>query len=219
MSVTTNMNLTLPTVTVTLGPTWANEVNAAFEKVDSHNHSSGSGVKVNPAGMNINANLDFNDNRAINVSGTKYQNLIAAESGASNTNLIHVVGGDLYYTNGSGTAIQLTSGGAIISSPGAITSYTRSQISSNLVISPASSVVFFNVDTTIARSITLPLASAVADGRIYIFKDEDGTANTNNITINRAGSDTIDGQTSVVVDSNFGSVQVVGDGSSQWFIS
>ena len=219
MSVTTNMSLTLPTVSVTLGPQWANEVNAALETIDSHDHSSGKGVKIKPSGMNINAALDFLNNRAINLSGSRYQSLSATQTGSSNTNLVYSVSGNLYFTNGSGTAIQITSGGSLVSSPGAVTSFQRQAVSSNLTISPASNVVFFNVDTTASRTITLPLASAVSDGRIYIFKDEDGSSNSFPITIDTAGSDTIDGSSSATIDSNYGSITVIGDGSSAWYIA
>jgi len=46
MSVTPNMNMTLPIPTVTLGPEYANQNNAAFLVTDSHDHSSGKGVPV-----------------------------------------------------------------------------------------------------------------------------------------------------------------------------
>ena len=219
MSTTPNMNLQLPTVTVTLGPEWASNINDAFSVVDQHDHSSGKGVKISPAGLNINSSLTFNNNRAINVSGSQFQSLSATQTGASNANLIYVVGGNLYFTNGSGAVVQITSGGTLLPSPGAITSYDRQSVSSNLVISPASTFVFLNVDTAAPRTITLPDVTAVSDGRIYIIKDESGSANTNNITINAAGSDTIDGQSSTVLDSNYGTIKIVGNGTDKWFIS
>ena len=46
---------------------------------------------------------------------------------------------------------------------------------------------------TAARIITLPAASSFPIGRPVLIKDEAGTAATGNITINRTGSDTIDG--------------------------
>ena len=64
---TSFLNLTLPTVTVTLGPTWATQINAAFEVIDEHDHTSGKGVQIPTAGLNINDDLDFNDNAAQNI--------------------------------------------------------------------------------------------------------------------------------------------------------
>jgi hypothetical protein len=43
---TANMNLSLPTVSVTIGPTWATQLNTALETVDVHDHTSGKGVQV-----------------------------------------------------------------------------------------------------------------------------------------------------------------------------
>tara|TARA_R100000808_G_C2155313_1_gene167460 strand:- start:2811 stop:3224 length:414 start_codon:yes stop_codon:yes gene_type:complete len=51
-----------------------------------------------------------------------------------------------------------------------------------------------------AYSVTLPSASTNA-GRMIIIKDETGNANTNNITINRSGTDMIDGNTNFVLNT------------------
>lgn len=71
--------------------------------------------------------------------------------------------------------------------------------------------------TAAARTITLPAANSAAAGRIVIVKDESGACNTNNITIARAGSDTIDGATSVVMSTNYGTTRLYTDGATKWF--
>ena len=68
-----------------------------------------------------------------------------------------------------------------------------------------------------AIQLTLPAASSAATGQSYLIKDEGGAANTNAITIMRAGSDTIDGETSVAIDSPYGALGLYTDGSN-WFI-
>lgn len=69
-----------------------------------------------------------------------------------------------------------------------------------------------------ARTITLPAASACTAGQIFIIKDEAGTAaSANNITIARAGSDTIDGATSVSITADYGVIRLYSDGSSAYF--
>ncbi len=219
MSVTPLMNLTLPEVTVTLGPTWANEVNAAFNVIDAHDHSSGQGTKVTVAGLNINANLDFNNKKAFNLFSSQYKDVSTPLTGASNSSSVSTSSGNLYFTNGSGVSIQLTDGGAIVSAPGAVESFQYDTLAANLIIGPSDTFVYIGVDTTSSRSITLPLANAVAAGRIYIFKDIDGLSNTNNITITRSGSDTIDGATSKVIDSDLSSTWLIGDGVSRWLTS
>jgi len=71
--------------------------------------------------------------------------------------------------------------------------------------------------TGAARAITLPAASTVPLGMPLTIKDEGGGAATNNITIGRAGSDTIDGATSKVINTNYGFVRLYSDGVSKWF--
>ena len=63
-------------------------------------------------------------------------------------------------------------------------------------------------------TVTLPAASTDA---FIVIKDKSGNANTNNITINTPGAETIDGAANLVVDSNFSSTILVSDGTN-WFI-
>jgi len=72
--------------------------------------------------------------------------------------------------------------------------------------------------TAAARTINLPLANAVPAGWQITVKDESGGALTNNITIARAGSDTIDGATSNAINLNYGSRTLYSDGVSKWFL-
>ena len=71
------------------------------------------------------------------------------------------------------------------------------------------------VDTSAARSLTLPSPSA---GAYIVVKDAIGSAQTNNITIVRAGSEEIETvAASFVLDTNLGSWTFVSDGTD-WFI-
>lgn len=213
------LGLNLPTVSVTLGPAWATQVNTAFEVIDAHDHSSGKGASIPSSALNINANIDWGGYKPTNLLATQYSSNDATLTGASNANSVYVKSGNLYYTNSSGNAVQITSGGSIVSSPGALSTVERQAVAGDIVISPASTFVYLAVNTTAARQITLPLANSVASGRVYIIKDVSGQANTNNITLVRQGSDTIDGATSQVLNSNYGSWWVVGDASSSWEIA
>ena len=216
---TTNMLLTLPTVSTTVGPTWANNINAALETVDAHDHSSDKGVRITPAGLDINANLDISNKVFYNFGAVRFQEQGAALTGSSNANALHSVSGNLYFTNGSGTAVQLTTGGSIASSPGSASIFETTAVSTNLVIGNSDTFVYLIVDTTATRQITLPLASGVSAGRIYIIKDSSGQSETNNVTIIIQGSDTVDGASSQVLSSNYGSWTMVGDGVDKWYIS
>jgi hypothetical protein len=74
------------------------------------------------------------------------------------------------------------------------------------------------VDTGAARTINLPAVSE-RRGRVLLIKDEVGTASSNNITVSRAGSDTIDGNnTSVVMSANFGSILLIAGNGTEWHV-
>lgn len=69
-----------------------------------------------------------------------------------------------------------------------------------------------------ARTITLPAASACTNGQEFVIKDEAGTANSaNNITIARAGADTIDGATSITISADYGVCRLYSNGSNAFF--
>jgi hypothetical protein len=71
--------------------------------------------------------------------------------------------------------------------------------------------------TTLSAPATDPLPAAnTVTGQVFIVKDEAGTAGTNNITISRAGSDTIDGGTTTVISTNYGVKKLYSTGAS-WF--
>jgi hypothetical protein len=218
MAITNFMNLNLPVVTQTLGPNWASQLNAALEVVDSHDHSSGKGVRVKTAGLDINSDLTFNSFRAIGLRAGQFSSQAVPLSGALNSNSVYVSGGNLYFTNSSGIAIQLTDGGSIVSSPGAVQTLNLTSIASNLTIAPSDTFVYILVDTTASRTVTLPLASAVPSGRLYIIKDQSQLSNNNPITLAASGADTIDGNANFTIDSNGATIWLIGDGAASWTI-
>lgn len=215
---TTFMNLSLPTVLTTLGPEWASLINAALETVDLHDHSSGKGVRIKPAGIDINSDLTFANFGITNLGSVEFDNLSAALSGVSHSNKVYVKSGDLWFTNNSGVAVQLTSGGAIISTPSSVESFEISSIATDVTIAPSDTFVAMIVDTTAVRQITLPLASSVAAGRTYIIKDKDKLSDTNPITLDTQGSDTVDDESSLELNSPNAATWVIGDGVSAWYI-
>lgn len=69
----------------------------------------------------------------------------------------------------------------------------------------------------VARTVTLPACAASDIGRRLFIDDGAQNANTNNITVNRAGSDTIDGGTSKTINTAGGSLQLVCAAATRWF--
>lgn len=115
MSTTTTpyMNLILPVPTSEPGPTWAEELVTAYETIDSHNHTSGQGVQIPSAGISINADLNVNNYNFTNFRSTRFQDQGSSLAGANDKGCLYIAGGNLYYNNGSGVAIQLTAGSAL----------------------------------------------------------------------------------------------------------
>lgn len=109
------MGLILPTPGVQPGPQYATDTNQDMSIIASHTHQPGSGVAITPAAMNINAPLSFNSNPLYNVSA------ITFSAPASNTTLTTLYtapnsgGGinDLFYNDGAGNVIALTTAGAV----------------------------------------------------------------------------------------------------------
>lgn len=73
------------------------------------------------------------------------------------------------------------------------------------------------VDTS-SNAVTVTLGSVdVYEGSIVKVVDKAGNASTNNITVNTGGSETINGETSVVINNNFEALTFQSDGSN-WVI-
>lgn len=107
-----NINIEIPDVGETV-VTAAAELVTAFEVIDSHDHTDGNGVKITTAAINIDAALDLNSNYLKSANSVELDNLVSTISGALNARRLYVTGGELYYTDSGGTAVKLTSGGAV----------------------------------------------------------------------------------------------------------
>lgn len=72
-----------------------------------------------------------------------------------------------------------------------------------------------------ARTVTMPAATAVQPGAHLYIWDGNNNAGTNNVSVARAGTDTINGGTTnvAVVTANSGHSTCVSDGSSKWVCS
>jgi hypothetical protein len=214
------MNLSLPVVSTTIGPAWATMLNAALVYIDSHDHSSNKGKQIPTSAININANLDLNSYSPYNALSLKFASQTATLTGATNASSVYVVSGNLYFTNGAGSAIQLTSGGSIVATPSAAQTFAPISISGDLSIAPADTFVVINVDTTAAHAITLPSIGSVTAGRIFIVCDKTGNALAQNITITPDGTDKINNvAASFKIDSGNASLTLISDGTSNWAIA
>jgi len=125
--------------------------------------------------------------------------------------LIYKTTGGWYYI-GSDSIINGTGGGNTLDN------YTYTLISNT--DSPYSVLVSDNsigVDTsTAAVTVNLP-AISTSGKKMYAITDITGNAGTNNITVNRGGSDLINGVTSQTISAAYNTLTLLNDNSSNWF--
>lgn len=104
------MNLTLPVPGTTTGPAWASQLITALNTIEEHDHSTGGGPRITVAGLSINSDLTFGGYNATNLLSTRYSEQSASLAGGSDVGCVYNVAGDLYWNNGDGTAVKITSG-------------------------------------------------------------------------------------------------------------
>ncbi len=117
----TNMDLPIPTVSTAPGPEYAQLLNQCLTQIDQHDHTSGSGVPINPSGININADLPFNDNNATELRSVRFQTQVNPLGQGTDIGCAYVSGADFYYNDTSGNQIRLTQAGSPAGAPGSIT--------------------------------------------------------------------------------------------------
>lgn len=175
---TPNMNLTLPTVGVTAGPTYAQQNNAALEAIDAHDHTSSKGVAVPTAGININANLDFNGYSPTGLESAVFGDVAGTPSNRS----VYVNSGELFYKDSSGNAVQITNSGSVAGTPGSISNLATYE--SPPLTDRFPSVTFSDLarDFSFFYDTGLLAAMNTGDLRIYPY-DGSFTSYTNFITL------------------------------------
>lgn len=107
MSLTTNMSLDKPTPSVSTGPGWASSINGDLDLLDIHDHSTGRGVKVTQAGLNITGDLTLNSNKLLACTALQLATGTAAVLGVSTD------GTDLFFKDGGSTSIKITANGRV----------------------------------------------------------------------------------------------------------
>jgi hypothetical protein len=171
---TPNMDLPVPTVGVESGPQWAADVNSCFTLIDGHNHASGSGVQINPNGININSDLPINNNNLTQLKSSRYTSQGSPLSGGTDLNCTYVSDVDLYYNDGNGNQVRITQSGNVAGTPGSISNLT----------SPASASYNSVSETFVWQSAANTPANL--DAGSVIFRDV--IANSNGITVSPPSS-------------------------------
>lgn len=169
-TISPNMNLIIPAVGVTAGPLYASDLNASLSLIDTHNHTSGNGVQITPAGINVNVAFPMNNNNITTVKSLRLQTQSSPLSASTDIGCLYESGVDLYYNDGSGNQIRLTQSGSIVGTSGSI---------SNLV-SPATASYSSGTSTFVWQSAALTAANM--DAASYILRNS--TASSNGLTLN-----------------------------------
>ena len=95
--------------------------------------------------------------------------------------------------------------------------FNRIQTTANMTASATDYFIAINTNSN-PVDVRLPSAALLASGQTYVIKDEGGAASSNNITVLASGSQTIDGQNSIVLESPYASIQLYCNGSDKYFI-
>jgi microcystin-dependent protein len=144
-----NMTLPVPIVGIDIGPQWATDLNSCLGAIDSHNHSSGQGVQVTPAGLNISSDLSFLLNNATNLRSVRFAPQTSALILPGDIACIYVVGNELFYNDVAGNRFPLTHNGSVVGTSGSI---------QNLV-APASAIYNSGTQTIVFQSAAATAAN------------------------------------------------------------
>lgn len=210
--------IVIPTPGQEPGPTYASDVSNALLTVAHLTHTGVAnldGYQIPSAGININADLSAQGFNLTNLRSTRYQSQSSPLVGSGDINALYFNQGEFWLNDGAGQHVQVSKNGVLNSTTSI--NYPSVHISTNTIINNTDGYVVYNISTTAAPvSITLPAVSAVPVGHSYIFADLDGTAGTNNITINAAGSDQLNGQSQIIMLAPWQALGLIATGFGTW---
>jgi hypothetical protein len=94
--------------------------------------------------------------------------------------------------------------------------FNRIAVTSNYSVAKDNHII--GVDSTSAPiTITLPDASVVGNGQVFVIKDEGGASYSNNIIIQASGSQKINGANTAVLSTPYTAIHIYGNGQNNFF--
>lgn len=210
MGIVVPVNLTDPS------PDWGARIQAAlFSTIDAHDHSAGKGVKITPAGLLINADLDFGSFNAKTLRSSRYTSQGAPLALGSDVGCVYVSAGELWYNDLASHKVQLTNLGAVNVAPQAL--LIKSVSISYTILAADTFQLFYCHTTGSPIALALPSSAGVSAGRVYYIEDADGNAAANQITVTPNGGDTINGTNApITIYVNWGLLVITTDGAGHW---
>ncbi len=196
-----NMNLPIPVVGVDPGPEWGNDLNSCLTFIDQHNHAPGSGVQINPSGLNINTDLPMGSNNLTIVRSVRFNAQNSPLALSTDLDCAYVSGVDLYFNDGNGNQVRITQSGGVAGSPGSIANLVSPASASYVGAdetfvwqSDANTPANMDMASLILRNLVanskgLTLAPPAAMGSNYTLTlPPAGTAAGNFVTIDTSGT-------------------------------
>lgn len=120
-------------------------------------------------------------------------------------NILNIVGGTGITTSGGGNTVTISATGTTN------LTYTNVNTSPYVVLTTDE---YLSVDSS-GGAISLQFPNAATSGRSWIVKDRTGSATAHNITITTVGGAVnIDGAVTYVMNNNYQSVEIIGNGST-----
>jgi len=161
-------------------------------------------------GLNANSNFSFDaSSETLNVPTLVASSGITASAGLK---ILNPTSGSLA---GMGSFLGIDIDGNLVVTSSGI-SYDRRFV--NSTITASSNDVLLGVSASGELEIRLSSANTYKNGQYFIVKDEAGNADVFNITVRTSGSQTIDGGSSIVLESPFAAVSIYSNGSNKFFV-
>ena len=180
----TNMGLTVPVPSSGAsgsgdpGPGYATNIsNDLATTIDQHDHSFGKGVQITPAGLNISADLPIGSNNVTAIRGARFTSQASGLNLAGDINELYVKLGDLWYVNGSGVQVQLTTGGGLGTGPvgstgpagtSFVSNYFQAGVTGATACAFVSNLITWNNPLAQAGSISQPTSLGTGAGWVNI---------------------------------------------------
>ena len=155
------------------------------------------------------------------IPSTKTTSIGSVDGGASQQTILQSAGTGVnaLRLNASGGGIDIDAVGDInIDATGNVfvNSYAYVTKTSNYTCTSSDEYIGADVSSQ-AITITLPQISSIGR-KIFSITDIAGNSSSNNITISTTGGDTINGNTSLIINSNYSTITLVNDNSTKWFL-
>jgi hypothetical protein len=160
---TSYMNLSLPVPGSTAGPAYASMLVAALTTIDAHDHSPGKGVPVRTSGLYVDADLAFGTRNLTALRSARFTSQASPLALPTDLSCLYASGGELYYNDGDGNAVQLTSGGALnAASIGAI--------GGDYATSPGASLFYTSGSSLFSMESAAGVKAYAAHGPLYLYE-------------------------------------------------